>query len=94
METNATLAVVPVTDLERLIESAVSRALERYNPPPAAPTEPAEAITFDQARIALKVSAPTLRKLVRSGRLHAVQTGRRWLIPGREIARFLGGGQS
>lgn len=94
MKDSATLAVVQVNDLERLIHTAVCRALEQYTPPASTPATPVEAITFDQARIALKVSAPTLRKLVRSGRLHAVQTGRRWLIPSGEIQRFLSGDRS
>lgn len=89
MENNATLAVVSTIDLERLVKTAVVEALSTYHlptPPPAS-----EALTFDQVRVRLKISAPTLRKMVRSGTLHAVRTGRRWLVPSVEVERFLQG---
>ncbi|MBL1160845.1 MAG: DNA-binding protein [Chlorobi bacterium] len=91
MENNATLAVVSTIDLERLVKTAVVEALSTYHLPTPPPAPASEALTFDQVRVRLKISAPTLRKMVRSGTLHAVRTGRRWLVPSVEVERFLQG---
>ncbi len=88
---DATLVLVSTTDLTQLIEAAATRAvgaaLSQFTQPTTA--KPSEALTFDQVRLRLKLSSPTLRKLLVSGTLHGVRAGKRWLIPMQEIERFL-----
>lgn len=94
METQATtqtLVSVSPDELRRVIETAIKNAVTEALAHNDQPKDPDEALSFDQVRLALKVSNPTLRKLVRSGRIHAVKTGRRWLVPKTEVSRFLAG---
>jgi excisionase family DNA binding protein len=93
---DATLVVVSTNDLTQLIEAAttraVSAALSQFTLPTTA--KPSEALTFNQVRLRLNLSSPTLRKLLVSGTLHGVRAGKRWLIPSGEMERFLSEGAS
>ncbi len=89
MENKPTFAVVAINDLTGAITTAVQAALQGYDVRPPQPTPCLTGLTFDQARVALKLSAPTLRKLLISGRLKSVRTGRKWIIPTDAVASFL-----
>jgi excisionase family DNA binding protein len=49
-----------------------------------------ELLTASQAGEALSASSQTIRNWIRSGRLHAVRIGNRFLIPRSEVERMLG----
>jgi excisionase family DNA binding protein len=49
----------------------------------------AKAVNIVEAAKLLGLHPHTVKALVDEGRLHAVQVGRRWLIPLVEIDRFL-----
>ncbi|KXK10276.1 MAG: helix-turn-helix domain-containing protein [Candidatus Kapabacteria bacterium] len=89
MENAPTFAVVSVNDLTEAITSAVQAALQAYDVRPPQPTPCLTGLTFDQARVALRLSSPTLRKLLTTGRLKSVRTGRKWIIPTDAVASFL-----
>ena len=93
MDLHSSLAVIATPELAQLIETITSRvintALSQFTQP--AQTKPSEALTFDQCRTRLKLSAPTLRALLVSGKLRGVRAGKRWLVPSDEVERFLRG---
>ena len=49
-----------------------------------------ELLTASQAAGALSASGQTIRNWIRSGRVHAVRIGNRFLIPRSEVERMLG----
>lgn len=53
-------------------------------------TEPDTAmITVPELAKRLRVSGPTVRKLITDGKLRALRVGRQWRIPATEVERFL-----
>lgn len=97
METTTTKQTFDIVFPKEAVKEAVREVLQEQGYP-TQPTEASgiryrEALDFDHARLALKVSAPTLRKLLTSKRLHGVRSGRKWIIPAEAIDAFLTGGQ-
>lgn len=76
--------------LHAMITEAVESALRRV-----APNEPSRSdvtrdlMTFAEVRLALRCSAPTLRKLVRTGKLHGSRIGDRWRFRPEDVQSFL-----
>jgi len=48
-----------------------------------------QVFSMDEACQALKVSRPTLLKLIKSGKLYALKPGRSWIVPRESIKAFL-----
>lgn len=46
-------------------------------------------LTFNEIRLQLRCSAPTLRKLITSGRLKACKVGNRWRVRQSDLDQFM-----
>ena len=58
---------------------------------PLPPVEPARGYTVTHATLYLDTSAPGIYRLIREGQLATRKIGKRRIIPGSEIIRFLAG---
>lgn len=76
--------------LHAIVTEAVEEALRRV-----APNEPVRSnvtrdlMTFAEVRLALRCSAPTLRKLLRTGKIHGSRIGDRWRFRAEDVQSFL-----
>jgi len=90
------LVVLPLEELQSLINKAirttVSELLESRGT--FAPSKDDKRLTFDEVRVRLRVSRPTLHRLIASGKLPAHKTHERgqWIISERALETYLGGG--
>lgn len=80
-------------DLETLIQRVVSKTLEHVQAGHASAPESSRILTFREARIELRCSAPTLRKILRSGKLPAVRIGAQWRVREQDLLNFMQGAQ-
>ncbi len=88
------VALLTIEELQSLVAGAVRSVLDETRAASASTTNASVAtkvLTLDEARLRLRVSAPTIRKLVRSGRLKAQRLGRRWIFSEPEINCFIEG---
>lgn len=84
--------VVSTTDaLHAIVADAVETALRRIEPgvQQEQPSGPGELMTFADVRLALRCSAPTLRNLIRDGKIHATRVGDRWRFRPEDVQSFL-----
>ena len=58
---------------------------------PLPPIEPVRGYTLQHAALYLDVSLPTVYSLINKGRLPTRQMGKRRIVPGSELIRFLTG---
>lgn len=79
--------------LEQIVSLAVEKALEQSSDEPQAKQPEGRVLTFREVRLQLRCSAPTLRKLIRSGKLPAVRLGMQWRIREQDLKNFMGGSQ-
>ena len=54
-------------------------------------SEPPEYMTTAEAAVFLRISEPTLRKLVKEGTIHCARLGRRMLFSRRKLVAYLDG---
>jgi len=89
------VAVVPTAELQALISEAVRNAIFELTDSHGtlAPSKGDKRLTFDEVRVRLRVSRPTLHRLIASGKLPAHKTHERgqWIISERALETYLGG---
>lgn len=79
-------------ELRCLIHEAVSSALATAHDGHAQEPAPIAPMTFAEVRLALRCSAPTLRKLIREGRLRGTRIGDHWRFRPEDVHAFLANG--
>ena len=52
-----------------------------------------ETLTFGEVMSALRVTHPTVRALLKSGKLHGIKVGRLWRIPRQSLENYLLAGE-
>lgn len=93
MENATLIATVTADDLRALIaneiRAAITEALSSVRKNEPIP----EGLEFDAVRQRLKLSSPSVRKLLRTGRLRGQQIGRKWVIDSASVDAFIAGNQ-
>ncbi|MBL0323236.1 MAG: helix-turn-helix domain-containing protein [Ignavibacteria bacterium] len=88
-EPQQTLIVSTTETIQAMITEAVERAILRNEPHHNEAPSVRDLMTFAEVRLALRCSAPTLRKLVRTGKIHASRIGDRWRFRAEDVQLFL-----
>lgn len=82
------MVVVEVNQLKQLIKDAVQEAMSSPKSQPTTSAQSDRVLSLDQVRIRLGLSAPSVRKAIRSGRLRATLVGRRILVTESDLQAF------
>jgi len=89
------LVILPLEELQSLIHEAIRNTISELSDSLGtfAPSKDDKRLTFDEVRVRLRVSRPTLHRLIASGKLPAHKTHERgqWIISERALESYLGG---
>ena len=91
-ETQQTLIVSTSETIQAMITEAVERAILRNEPQHQEAPSKRDLMTFAEVRLALRCSAPTLRKMIRAGKVHGSHIGNRWRFRAEDVQSFLTAG--
>lgn len=85
----ARIDLINADAIRQLVEDVVEQVVRASLPLQVATPPTRDLMTFAEVRLALRCSAPTLRKLLRAGKIHGSRIGDRWRFRAEDVQSFL-----